>query len=176
MKIPGTLSQKNLLIRRLTELAGSPASYTGAPEFAYDIGSYRVLRDGSLAVSEKFADGKILKTLIQEKLISDPYMTKEDVPSPAATPGDSISQNKARFDRPVRIHRTSIDIRTMVNLIHMISSKGRILNQALGKPDAFWVSDNIIFDLAYEKPESFYDLQRILRISDRADLLKGGGI
>lgn len=200
MKLIGSPDNKNLIIRRLTELTGQKASYTGAPDFAYDIGNYRVLRDGSVIVLDELADGKVLDALIRDKLAADPYAAASDnstgsptwrVPTDLSAPS-SVSRPEAidahygsvaadstapaypcRHDTPIRIQRPAIEIRTMINLINMLASKGDLLSKAVGKPGAFWVSDNILFDLNYAKPTTFCSLQRVLRVSDRASLLKG---
>lgn len=74
MKIEGYPDKKNLLIGRLTGLIHKIPVYNGAPEFSYDVGPYRVTRDGALTVLEDDADPVVLDTLIQEQLLVDPEM------------------------------------------------------------------------------------------------------
>lgn len=72
MKLEGYPEKKNQLIKRLTGLVRKIPAYNGAPDFSYDVGVYRVNRDGSMTVLEDDADPVVIETLISEKLLIDP--------------------------------------------------------------------------------------------------------
>lgn len=72
MKIEGFPEKKNLLVSKLKTMLGEPMVYSGPPEFAYDIGDYRINRDGSLVVADDKADKEVIEALCRYKLIHEP--------------------------------------------------------------------------------------------------------
>lgn len=191
MKFKGYPQKKNQLIGRLKDLTGAKPTYNGVPDFSYDIGSYRVLRDGSMVVLPEKMDDGILERLINEGLVVDENyaetvetnemtgtvdLEKDLEPGISSSPliNSITEEEKDRvYNEPIVIKEHGIEIRTMVNLLNMIGSKGEILSKAVGRPSAFWISENVLYDIAYERPTNFYSLTRILRTSDRAGLLRG---
>lgn len=241
MKLQGFPNKKNPLIRRLAGLLHKSPVYNGAPDFSYDIGPYRVCRDGSLAVLEENADPVVLDTLVREQLLVDPepagsdpthslvdssqritiqgsthgesrndsLQTKRSEPShgrrqteptessdSAAPPDQGIPNSRpipqlqppsaprpARetlsqsappvYNQPIVIRERVVTVQTMINLLNMLYAKGEILNHALLKRNAFRVDESVISDLAYEKPSTFPALQRIMKVQDRAGLVRG---
>lgn len=194
MRIEGYPEKKNQLIGRLTGLTGKQAIYNGAPNFTYDIGDYRVMRDGSIAILEENLDSDVLDTLISEKLLVDPNpdLAKEiDEPVEEATPAidpepDQESKSEAApawnygvaneahvYDNPIVIRARRIPIKTMVNLINMLYSKGEILSSVVGRPKAFWVSEVTIAEIPYQKPTSYQSLMKIIKRDDRVEMVRG---
>lgn len=195
MKFEGFPNKKQQLIKRITDLTGKTAVYSGAPDFSYDIGDYRVLRDGTLLVLDEDAKSDVLNTLINERLLIDPLfpssvegmiggpdaLNREPAPEPKETKSYTPSpvtwtfstareENCRTYDEPIVIQDRVVSTQTMVNLLNMIYSKGDILNRVVGKPRSFWVSDRVILDLPYEHPQTFKDIARILRVRDEPKL------
>lgn len=175
MKFKGNASSKNLLAKRLAELTGKPAIYTGAPAFSYTIGDYHVSRNGTLEVDENLAERSIISTLVREQLIqgtesiaTESVEVPPTIPKPVVEKSDDHTKEKKRksYGDAVVIKDRFIPVQTMINLINMIGAKGEVLSKSIGKANAFWVSDNIIYDLPYEDPKTFDDLHRILQTAD----------
>lgn len=173
MKFKANVSSKNSLIKRLSELTGKPAVYTGAPAFSYTIGDYHVSRDGSLEVDDDRAERSVIGALVNEKLIESGESIVQ-LPSEESHPvvetmleetDDGIIKERSHrsYEGPVVIRDRFIPVQTMINLINMIGAKGAVLSKAVGKPNAFWVSDNIIYDIPYERPDTIDALNRILQ-------------
>ena len=178
MKLKGNASRKNHLVKRISELTGKPAVYSGAPAFSYKIGNYCVCRDGSLEIDEDLAERNVIGTLVREKLIES---TETIVPMSEEEPSedvetetviekgeDGVAKERVRksYDEAVMIKDRFIPVQTMINLVNMIGAKGEVLSKSIGKPNAFWISDNIIYDLPYENPKTFDELDHILKVAD----------
>lgn len=90
MKIEGYPGKKNALIGKLATMVGRQPVYNGAPEFSYDIGDYRVFRDGSMAVLDDDADPGILDVLISSGLLVDPLRGGTAQPAAVQTPAEDL--------------------------------------------------------------------------------------
>lgn len=195
MRIKGYPQKKNKLIGRLGTITGKRAVYNGAPDFSYDIGDYRVFRDGSVAVLEECLAPSVLDALISEKLLVDPNdnttfmhedtapaeadegqdrgseVTKQTVTSPAWNFG--IATEAHIYDDPIVVTPGTVSVQTMTNLLNLLYSKGEILSQALGKQRAFWISEMIIVEILYQQPVSYQSLMKIIGTEQKTDLVKG---
>lgn len=193
MRIEGYPQKKNQLIGRLGVLTGKQPVYNGAPDFSYDIGDYRILRDGSVVVLEESLDTAILDDLISEKLVVDPNpglpakdiepteaVIQESIPeriperavtSPAWNYG--VASQAHTYDNPIVIKARIVPVSTMINLLNMLYAKGEVLSRAVGKHKAFWISDDVIAEIPYQKPTSYQSLMKILKTKEKADLVKG---
>ena len=69
-KYEKNISDRKVLVARLSDLTGLDAHYTRVPRCAYEVGAFIVEKDGSLTV-EDGADESIVETLISENLIGD---------------------------------------------------------------------------------------------------------
>jgi hypothetical protein len=65
------VEDKKVLVNRLGELTGIKPKYTFMPRCAYEIGAYTVERGEDLVVEEEDADEAIIRTLMEEGLITD---------------------------------------------------------------------------------------------------------
>ena len=72
------VEDKKVLVNRLGELTGIKPKYTFMPRCAYEIGAYTVERRGDLVVEEADADEAIIRTLMDEGLITDGFHEDAD--------------------------------------------------------------------------------------------------
>lgn len=86
------VEDKKVLVNRLGELTGIKPKYTFMPRCAYEIGAYTVERRGDLVVEEADADEAIIRTLMEEGLITDG--SHED-----ADAADSITVSDAEYEQ-----------------------------------------------------------------------------
>lgn len=70
LKFNLNVPERKTLAKRMEELTGIHPFYTRAPLYAYDIGDYTIDRDGNLLVDEAKADANLLRTLLEEGLIT----------------------------------------------------------------------------------------------------------
>ena len=115
------------LVRGLSSHLGIDAVYLGPPGFAYRIGNYTVLRDGSIE-----ADAGDLNAIRQ--FLSDQGWLDEDTPAAdleAATEPDAIPQAEDEGFMEISAP-AELTVLQLVNLANMMHSKQYLLNRALG--------------------------------------------
>ena len=140
MKRKGVLTDRWALISTLEREIGSTAAYQGAPSFRYVIGDYTVLRDGSLEVADGKADRALLSRLAADGLIED----------------DS--------DEPVGIafQMDSFTGRTLVNIVNTLASRGKLINKAIGRPNAVHMGAELVRELKADNPDTMTEFMDIL--------------
>lgn len=203
MRIEGYAEKRSQLVSRLKTLTGDQVIYNGPPDFSHEIGPYKVNRDGSMVVLDDNADEDVLEELYRGHLLKKPETPSsigdsgaEQVEHPRpgsracvansgpASPSElrpadwsySIVREEAADDSgsgPIVIRDQALSVRTMINLINMIYSKGDMLSRSVGRINSFWVSTEVIERLSYERPENFRQLAGILGVQDRLGLIKG---
>lgn len=80
---------------------------------------------------------------------------------------------KEAWTRPIVITDSSMSIQTMLNLVNLIYSKGEILSKVVSVPDAFWVSEGVVIDMPYERPESYKELMMLLITKEGKTRIRG---
>ena len=136
----GMLTDRQALVSVLERETGITAVYTGAPSFRYIIGDYIVLRDGCLEVQDGKENRALLSRLASEGLIED----ASDEPSRIASRTDSFTG------------------RTLVNIVNMLASKGRLLNKVIGRPNAIHMSAELVRELKEENPNIASEFMDVL--------------
>ena len=132
MKFKGLLTDRRALISALEEETANAAVYSGAPSFRYSIGDYTVLRDGSLEVADGRADRALLTRLAARGLIEDTL----DSPAGIAFQMDSFTG------------------RTLVNIVNTLASRGKLINKAIGRPNAVHMGAELVRELKAENPDT----------------------
>lgn len=149
-----TSRHRKMLVDRLEELLGVKSVYTRVPQCAYDIGTYRVDKDGNLLIPEEDVDIEVLETLFEEGLIGGlPKFVKKTIEvAPSLTP------TEIRFVLPMEDH-TGISLRNLINLLY---SRASLINKATGSK--FLVKEGLIETLQkVEQDATAKDvLQRIM--------------
>lgn len=140
VKYQGLLTDRKPLIAALEHETGITAAYSGAPSFRYVIGDYTVLRDGNLEVADGKADRDLLSRLAGQGLIEDP----SDVPTGIAFEMDSFSGQ------------------TMVNIVNTFASRGKLINKAIGRPNAVHMGAELVRELKAENPDTVPEFMNIL--------------
>lgn len=140
MKYKGLLTDRQPLISALEEETATAAVYSGAPSFRYSIGAYTVLRDGSLEVADDRADRAMLSRLAAKGLIED----TSDEPAGIAFQMDSFTG------------------RTLVNIVNTLASRGKLINKAIGRPNAFHMGTKLVRELKAENPNTVAEFMDVL--------------
>ena len=116
MKIKGLVQDRKVLVQRLWVYVNIEPVYTRAPDFAYDVGPYRVDREGNLLVPED-ADPDILWALRAEGLI-EKEQAEEAIPT----------VTEIRLELPMEGH----SLRSLRNLINLLYTRAPMINKAVG--------------------------------------------
>ncbi len=140
MRLRGLLTDRRQLVMALQAETGFTAEYKGAPSFRYQIGDYKVLRDGSVDVDEQKADRSILQRLAEQGLIE----------------GQGEKPDGITFDA------SAFTGRTMVNLVNLFSAKELLINRAIGVPNAFHMKADLVRDLKAEAPTTMGEFYTVL--------------
>lgn len=149
MELLTTIKDRAALVRFLEESTGLNADYAGAPTFQYRIGDYTVLRNAHIQVPDEKADPGLIGKLKESCLIVDEKK------------GTGIEAEIAD------------DVTARVNLIHMLFSKGVLINKAIGQPNAFFVSAVLLKNLNETNPANLSELQTVLVKSGAEKALRG---
>lgn len=140
MKFKGLLTDRQPLVTALEREMGTIAAYSGAPTFRYSVGAYTVLRDGSLEVPDDKADTALIGRLTEAGLIDIGTAHVEGI----AFPTDSFTG------------------RTMVNIVNSLTAREKLLNKAIGRPNAIHMGAELVRTLNAEKPDTMTAFMSIL--------------
>lgn len=140
VKFKGLLTDRQPLIGALEQETASTAVYQGAPSFRYVIGDYTVLRDGSLEVADGRADRALLSRLASNGLIE----AATDEPAGIAFELDSFTG------------------RTLVNIVNTLAARGKLINKAIGRPNAVHMGADLVRTLKSENPDTVAEFMGIL--------------
>ena len=140
VKFKGLLTDRQPLISALEQETETAAVYSGAPSFRYSIGDYTVLRDGSLEVADGRMDRALLSRLAARGLIEDAL----DEPAGIAFQMDSFTG------------------RTLVNIVNTLASRGKLINKAIGRPNAIHMGAELVRELKAENPNTVPEFMDIL--------------
>lgn len=149
MEIKTIIEDRAAIVRFLESETGEKSDYAGAPTFNYRIGPYTVLRNGNIRVIDEKADQALLQKLIEA--------------------GYAVDEAK----RSAIEAELSDRVTTRVNLINMLASKGELINKAIDKPNAFYISKALVKRLKNACPTDLTDFNEALVRSGGARATRG---
>ena len=160
---------RKVIVRKLEELTGRKATYTGVPKCAYVLEAITVERDGTIT-TEADADTSLLNQLIQVGLIEERIQEERDGAAPeeiqpeepeADHPPESCGERvKLNISYPLSKHSPE----SLCNLIFTIYSRGALLSKATG--GKFSVSNELIEKL--QKIRKYERIEQVLEIIQQA--------
>ena len=121
-----TGNERKRLVNAISEIAGAPAKYLGAPSFAYQVDYFTIDRNGVVTFDDR-ADSEEIENLI-DKLDNQGFKAEPQAveatepvePVPAEVDGLCISMPASLFTET-----------TLQNLKDIIASKGNLIRKAL---------------------------------------------
>ena len=125
MRIFCTVADRKILIKALENALEIKPQYLGAPTFKYQVGSYMVLKDGSIEVDDQDADVTLLRTLHTEGFIDD-------------------SWDKEREVMNISLPLTGHTGQTLTNLAFMLASKEKLINKSIRCIGAFHIDESFV--------------------------------
>ncbi len=108
-----TGSERKSLVTAIGEILGIKPAYKGAPSFGYEIGCFKVDKNGTLSFSDS-TNGEVIKNLLDE--LSHRGFTAE-------TSSDGLV---------IEIPRADFTETALINLNHLVESKGTLIKKAIG--------------------------------------------
>lgn len=136
------LQDRKELVRALEKRLDLKARYMGAPTFIYEIGPYKVLKDGTLTADDDAVDEYIIQELAAKGFIK--------------------SQRRDIGSTVISVPIKEFDGRTLMNIVFRINSKDELISKACGKSDAFKVSSRFVKALDKARPATREEFMEIL--------------
>ena len=118
--------ERKALVEAISGITGYPARYTGAPSFAYTLGSYTVDRDGTL-IAEEQTDPLDVRALV-EALSGQGFVPVEPF---SDGPTEDIPANRLSIDVPLE----GFSDTALSNLKKLVASKAALIKKAIGADD-----------------------------------------
>ena len=115
MVLQGRITDRQILVKALEDITNKKAVYHGYPGFLYSVGQFTVLRNGNLECRDA-PDEKTMRSLEEAGLI------------------ETETNEHTGFEYEI------VSARMLVNVINTFSSRGEMINKAIGKPRAFHIS------------------------------------
>ena len=149
MKIQTIITDRKALVDFLKEETGMSNQYLGAPGFQYAVGPYVVLRNADIETDQESA-AKILGKLREKGVIET---AEEEKGIQVPIPADSV---KARM-----------------NLLNMISSKGKLISKAIGREGAVGIAQDFLQEIKKENPANVIEFREAMAKNCGATGLRG---
>ena len=143
LNIKVNVTDRNVVINALERFTEKPAIYCGPPSFKYKVGEYVVLLDGSIECLD--FDGNQLMPFMQE----NGFLQRE--------------RNKGQIIVPFQ------NVRTVVNIINTLFTRGPLINKAFGIR-SFYVEEELVNMLRIEKPSSVPEVLECFNLCGRSAL------
>ena len=130
MKIITNATDRKEVIKAMEAITGEKARYLGPPGFEYQVGEFRVDREGNVEHESEEQAEETRRELIERGLAEGEPQTLD-------------------IDIPMEGHTAE----SLTNLIYMLHSKQYLITKAVGR-EALKVSDKLVERLQNEKPET----------------------
>lgn len=122
IKFNVTGTDRKALVKIISEIAGEPSKYLGAPSFAYQIGDwYTVSKNGDLAISGSADKAKV--EMLTEELYRRGFESEHTAAETVDNDGDVIE---------TQFPKTDFSETTLDNLRKLIAAKGSLIKEAIG--------------------------------------------
>nr|DAZ69334.1 MAG TPA: hypothetical protein [Caudoviricetes sp.] len=159
MTIQTNLNDRKELARKLIPFNhNEKLHYAGAPTFAYEGQSFRILRSGDIECDDGKTEAAMIGFLQQEGILLQPEPaegTETEVPQERLqqdeTPGlEALPQTETEPDTmEIKVPLDGMDGAQMRNLVFMLHAQQYLLNRAAGQENIY-VPDRLIEDLKDE--------------------------
>ena len=187
MNIPTNTQNRKVLAQELSRLIGEPYTYLGVPSCAYQVGPYRINKDGSID-GDDF--GAIHSFLVENDYIHETIGVEpeEDPPAPVDSEADHASAHDETQDTilpddpaPTDFEFTetyvSIPIRdytplALTCLLKTLYARQKLI-AAMTQSDLIALDEELIDRLQDEKPDTIEKIQELLHQEIEAGFVKG---
>lgn len=146
MRVQGLLTDRKKLVEALERETNQTAIYCGAPSFKYTVSSHTVLRDGSLETK----DVELVKRLAEQGLV------------------EGIAEETG-ISFPIG----GFTDRSLVNLVNSFAAREKMLNKAVGHPNAFHMGVGLVRELKKENPATVPEFMNALYANGGEKSMRG---
>jgi hypothetical protein len=117
-----TGNERKKLVKLISEITEVPSKYLGVPSCAYQVGPYRIEKDGELTFDSELDQGNI-KTLMK-KLQEAGFEAEVDEPAPAEAETEETGLI-------IQIPKDSLSDEDLEKLAKLLDAKGNLIKKAL---------------------------------------------
>jgi hypothetical protein len=117
-----TGNERKRLVKFISEIIEVPSKYLGVPSCAYQVGPYRIGKDGELTFDKEVAQEDI-KSLMKKLIVAG---FKADVDEPA--PAEAESEETGLI---IQIPKDSLSEEDLEKLAKLLEAKGKLIKKAL---------------------------------------------
>ena len=187
MNIPTNVQNRKVLAQELSQLIGEPYTYLGVPSCAYQVGPYRINKDGSIDGDDFEA---IRGFLVENDYIHETIGVSPDAEQPAPTDSEAdpvsaddeaqettSADGTAPTDYEFTETYVSIPIRdytplALTCLLKTLYARQRLI-AAMTQSDLIALDEELIDRLQDEKPDTIEKIQELLHQEIEAGFVKG---
>lgn len=141
MELKCLAKDRKELVKALERRLECKAKYLGAPTFAYEIGPYKVEKDGTLTADDQDVDQDLIAELSSKGFLESPE-----------------AEGSTCISIPISEH----DGKSLMNIVFRTNSKDELLSKVAGRPGAFKVSKALVAALDTERPQKREEFIKIL--------------
>ena len=173
MKLNTRPENRKEMVKAISELTATEATYLFTPTYAFQIGSITVNRDGTIDCE----DETMIET-IKPMLIERGWLESEAEPeAPAEAPADS--KDIPEDTEPIRVAQMDIampienwTVAQMTNLLRMLYCKQTLINRMLDY-NMPYIEESFVTAISENPPESAADFEVRVQRAVEADCIQG---
>lgn len=154
MIIKSKVTDRKALVKELCSRLDLESKYLGAPSFGYQVGDYKVVKNGDIEVEDEKAEMDFIRELVAADLVEDPGC-EEELSLSISVPLEGHSE------------------KSIVNLLHIFCSREKLINRSVGCNHAFCMNKKFVDALDKEPPESVEEIYEKLDDAGGADINRG---
>lgn len=154
MIIKSIALDRKQIVKELCKRLNVDSEYLGAPSFEYQVGDYRVQKNGDVQVEDEKVNLDLIRELVAAELLQDP---------------EAIEEPEVTISIPLEGHT----VRSIINLLHTFCSREKLINRSLGCSHAFCMNKEFVDSLDKEEPESVSEILKRMEDTGGLDINRG---
>lgn len=123
MEIITENNDRKQLVKRIADFIGEASAYLGPPTFAYQVGEFKVDRNGVISTENDAEGARVLRMLVDEGFV-------EDGENQGENQGENVEET---VTADIKIPLDSFTGQQVINLVNMIYSRQYLINKSIGE-------------------------------------------
>ena len=169
MKLNTHPNDRKEMVRSISELIATEATYLYMPTCSYQIGSITVNRDGTIDCEDETMVETIKPMLIENGWLDDEVETEAPVDS-KEIPEDTEPIRVAQMDITMPVENWTVS--QLTNLLRMLYSKQYLINRMLNY-SMLCIEESIVTAISENPPQTAADFEERIQRSVEADCIRG---
>ena len=169
MKLNTHPNDRKEMVRSISELIATEATYLYMPTCSYQIGSITVNRDGTIDCEDETMVETIKPMLIENGWLDDEVETEAPVDS-KEIPEDTEPIRVAQMDITMPVENWTVS--QLTNLLRMLYSKQYLINRMLNF-SMLYIEESFITAISENPPKTAADFEARVQEAIEADYIRG---